>query len=319
MKKKSPMAHPQTIQIFLPDGDPQGIRIASITTRIVQLIEIPRLRLPDFLAMSEAGHVGLYLLFGEDDETGHAKAYIGQTGNLGARLKQHHDGKDFWNRALVALSLTHSLTVTHAHYLEWLAISRAAQAGRCKLENSTTGTRPHTPAAMEAECREIFETIDILLTTLGFPVFKSLTKRLPEVPSGTLPHTDHERVTPPKTMQSEFTVHIRNNDGVDAHARYTEEGLVVLRGSIGRKRHTASFLKHHYYGKREALFRSGALTTNDEQIVVTEDLLFNSPTPGAVLLLGRAANGWTEWKDDSGITLEELTGRISPAKRRTDL
>jgi hypothetical protein len=27
---------PKTIQIFLPGGDPQGIRIAEITTRIVQ-------------------------------------------------------------------------------------------------------------------------------------------------------------------------------------------------------------------------------------------------------------------------------------------
>jgi hypothetical protein len=28
----------KTIQIFLPDGDPRGIRIAEITTRIVQAI-----------------------------------------------------------------------------------------------------------------------------------------------------------------------------------------------------------------------------------------------------------------------------------------
>lgn len=35
-------AHPQTIQIFLPSGDPQGIRVAEITTRIVRVIEVPR-------------------------------------------------------------------------------------------------------------------------------------------------------------------------------------------------------------------------------------------------------------------------------------
>ena len=32
---------PKTIQIFLPGGDPRGIRIAEITTRIVQVIEAP--------------------------------------------------------------------------------------------------------------------------------------------------------------------------------------------------------------------------------------------------------------------------------------
>ena len=29
---------PKTIQIFLPGGDPRGIRVAEITTRIVQVI-----------------------------------------------------------------------------------------------------------------------------------------------------------------------------------------------------------------------------------------------------------------------------------------
>jgi hypothetical protein len=31
------IARPKTIQIFLPAGDPRGIRIAEITTRIVQV------------------------------------------------------------------------------------------------------------------------------------------------------------------------------------------------------------------------------------------------------------------------------------------
>ena len=35
-------ATPKTIQIFLPGGDPRGLRVAEITTRIVQVIEVPR-------------------------------------------------------------------------------------------------------------------------------------------------------------------------------------------------------------------------------------------------------------------------------------
>ena len=44
-------ATPKTIQIFLPGGDPRGIRVAEITTRIVQVIEGPRSLRPDFLKM----------------------------------------------------------------------------------------------------------------------------------------------------------------------------------------------------------------------------------------------------------------------------
>ena len=55
-----PMQRPQTIQIFLPTGNPRGIRVAEITTRIVRVIEVPRSQLADFLKMPEAQQVGVY-------------------------------------------------------------------------------------------------------------------------------------------------------------------------------------------------------------------------------------------------------------------
>jgi hypothetical protein len=64
------MARPQTIQIYLPAGDPRGLRVAEITTRIVRVIEIPRSQLQDFLKMPEAQQVGLYFLIGELSEAG---------------------------------------------------------------------------------------------------------------------------------------------------------------------------------------------------------------------------------------------------------
>jgi len=55
---------PKTIQIFLPSGEPRGIRIAEITTGIVPVIEVPRSLLADFLAMEPSSQVGLYVLVG---------------------------------------------------------------------------------------------------------------------------------------------------------------------------------------------------------------------------------------------------------------
>ena len=57
---------PKTIQIFLPSGDPRGIRIAEITTRIVQVIEVPRSLLQEFIKMPESGQVALYVLIGDE-------------------------------------------------------------------------------------------------------------------------------------------------------------------------------------------------------------------------------------------------------------
>ena len=122
------MNRPQTIQIFLPSGDPRGMRVAEITTRIVRVIEVPRSQLADFLKMPEAQQVGVYFLMGELSEAGLPRTYIGQSGSVGKRLEQHHQNKDFWNRAFVVISLTNSLTQTHALFLEWLAIAEATKA-----------------------------------------------------------------------------------------------------------------------------------------------------------------------------------------------
>lgn len=51
------MPRPQTIQIFLPSGDPRGMRVAEITTRIVRVIEVPHSQLADFLMLPEAQQV----------------------------------------------------------------------------------------------------------------------------------------------------------------------------------------------------------------------------------------------------------------------
>jgi hypothetical protein len=91
------MQRPQTIQIFLPTGDPRGMRVAEITTRIVRVIEVPRSQLADFLKLPEATQVGMYFLIGELSEAGLPRVYIGQSGNVGNRLVQHNQSKDFWN------------------------------------------------------------------------------------------------------------------------------------------------------------------------------------------------------------------------------
>ena len=40
--------------------------------------------------------------------------------------------------------------------------------------------------------------------------------------------------------------------------------------------------------------------------ILQEDQLFSSPSYAAAFVLGMAANGRTEWKNDKGITLKEL-------------
>jgi hypothetical protein len=74
-------------------------------------------------------------------------------------LKQHNQSKDFWNVAIGITSKTSSFTKGHAKYLEWLCCTKASEAGRCELENSTAPTKPHVSESMEADLNDNFEVL----------------------------------------------------------------------------------------------------------------------------------------------------------------
>ena len=82
------------------------MRIAEITTRIVQAVQVPRARLDRIMQRPELDHIGVYFLFGESDERAKPIAYVGQTEELRARLKYHHNSKEFWTKAVLLISKT---------------------------------------------------------------------------------------------------------------------------------------------------------------------------------------------------------------------
>jgi predicted GIY-YIG superfamily endonuclease len=276
----------KTIQIWLPGGDPRGIRIAEMTTRIVQLIEVPRSLLQDFIKMPESNQVALYFLFGEAEDGLEPKVYIGQTGDLRARLVKHNKEKDFWQRALVLISRTNSLTQTHALFLEWHALQAAAKAVRYTNENGNAGSKPHTPAPLEADCLEIFETGQILLATLGYPVF--------------------DAVRAPAPSSHEEEIFYCKASGTEGRGLYTPEGFVVLKGSVGRLANVPSIVGTSDERFRNKLLESGVMRPDGEKVVFEKDHLFTSPSMAAIALLGTNANGWIVWKNNNGKTLDAL-------------
>ncbi len=286
-------ATPKTIQIFLPGGDPQGIRVAELTTRIVQVIEVPRSLLPDFLAMPESGQVALYFLVRETEDEAEPRVYIGQTGDLRSRLTTHNKEKEFWQRVLVLISRTNSLTQTHSLFLEWYCLQATKKAGRYQAENGNSGSKPHTPAPLEADCLEIFETGRTILATLGYPIFDPVAK--------------HE------SMEGRAEEFFCTAAGTNAKGLYTPEGFVVLKDSIGRKANVTSILGTSSERFRIKLVEAGVMRESGEMVVFTKDHLFKSPSMAAIAVLGRTANGWETWKRADGKTLDEVKRAGAPA------
>lgn len=282
----------KTIQIFLPDGEPRGIRIAEITTRIVQAIQLPRARFDRIVSRPEMDHIGLYFLFGESDEKAKPVAYVGQTEDLRGRLKHHQANKEFWTTAVFLISKTDSFTLAHIRYLEWYSIKQATEANRYTLDNGNAASKPYVTEPIEADVLDAFETGSVLLSTLGFPLFEPVAGRT---------RSDSKQIT-------FYCV------GPDAKAsgRLVADGFVVLKDSTARIESVPS--AHRYIAtRRQAMIASGALVPDGHSLRFVEDTLFDSPSGAAMLVLGRSANGWNEWKTKDGRTLHELERIVDDA------
>jgi hypothetical protein len=273
----------KTIQIYCPNGEPRGVRIAEITTRIVQAVVVPRAKIEEAISRPELAGVGLYFLFGESEAGGLPVAYIGEADDCCVRLKQHNKNKDFWNIAVAIVSRTGSFTKAHGKLLECIAIDKANIAGRYQLDNGNAGVEPNVPEWMQADVAEVFETAEVLLNTLGFPIFEPAVNRAAEADS----------------------MFYCKRGGADARGVYNEEGFVVLKGSLARRETTPS--SHDMVEpKRKELIGSGVLAPAKDGYRFERDMAFSSPSAAAAIVSGGSANGWVEWRNAKGQTLDEV-------------
>ena len=269
----------KTIQIYLPDGNPRGIKIAEITSRTVQAVLLPRSSLDLAFTRPELDNVGIYLLLGTEEAK--SKVYIGEAENCLNRLKQHNKSKDFWTHAIVFTSKTSFFTKTHIKFLEWLSYDYALKANRYALENSNIPTKPHLSESVESDLYDNFETMQILSSTLGYPVFDIIKK-----------------ATKKELIEC-------SGRGIEAQGEYTEDGLVVFSGSKASKTTTSS-IGGWVVNLREELLASKILFEDGDSYTFSKDYIFSSPSAAAAVVLGRAANGWTSWKYKDGKTLDEV-------------
>jgi len=278
------MSQPQgkTIQIFLPDGNPRGVKIAEFTSRTLQAVLVPRAQLDMACSRKELSRVGLYFLFGEVGAEGAPQVYVGEAEDCGVRLKQHNKTKDWWEWALVCVSKTAEFTKSHVKFLEWHCYQEAAAAGRFAVDNSTVPTKSHVSESMEADLLDHFETLRILSGTFGYPLF------------------DHIKKSGDKNLL------ICKGKKAMATGEYTEDGLVVFAKSTANRAATKSSSESSRV-TRARLIEQGVLApVDDDTYIFTKDHVFRSPSQAADVVLGRSANGWIDWKYSDGRTLDEV-------------
>ena len=119
------------------------------------------------------------------------------------------------------------------------------------------------------------------MSTLGYPIFKPFIDK--------------------NTQNDEFYC---TRNGVQGRGVLTDEGFVVLKGSVGN-----GVVTQEKNGRRTwiraKLLEAGVIKIEKDQLIFLKDYLFHSPSGASGTLLGRSSNGWIDWKNAAKETLDE--------------
>lgn len=269
----------RSISIYMPDSNPRGVRICNTQDGIVKAIFIPRNQIEKLKERNELKNPGIYFLIGEADDFEKNQVYIGEAEVLQDRINQHNRSKDFWNSVICFVSEKNNINKAHIKYLENYAYSQAKKINKCCLENSTCPTQSTLTEQDIDFVMSFYDDIKLLLSTLGFSLLEEKKK-----------DKSHTYIC----------------KGKDAHAtgEYTEDGFLVSKGSqanVTESNSSGDSLKN----TRKKLIEKGVLKKENSYLTFAEDFLFASPSIAASVVLARQANGWTEWKDKDGKTMDE--------------
>ncbi len=276
------MNKPYSIKIFLPGGDPDGLRTIEKSNWSGAGIVIPRPLMGEAKSRRELTRTGVYVLVGPPEESGLPRVYVGEGDPIKPRLDQHASKKDFWTSCIAFTSKDENLNKAHVQHIEARLITFAAQAKRCVLDNGNAPALPSLSEADAADAEGFLSEMMLCFPVLGLSVFAAAAP-----------------------IQTSAKLLFINAKGIKAEGMETHDGFVVRNGSGAVKGEVPSC--HAYLRElRAALISNGVLKLADGGYVFAQDYVFASPSTAAGVVQGRAANGRVDWKTKDGKTLKEL-------------
>lgn len=276
------MATSKKLEIIYHNGQPDGIRsirrhLSTMTTYV-----IPRPLLSEAKKLTGINRPGIYYLINENDENMIAQIYVGQTRNGVVRLDDHNRQKDFWNKAIMFLADNKTFSLDMISGLEEYAIQKAYESKRYKVEN-TVNPKYEIDEYDLPLIDEVYEEIQFIMATQGYKMDNAKTNR-----------------------NSADILHTTRN-GIKAYGIYDGEKFEVLEGSQINYEKPVHLAK--YNKQRADLFAKGDIRKDGETYLLNVNLEFNTPSGASDFVLGGSTNGWVEWKNSAGKTLNEIYRR----------
>lgn len=266
----------KTITMQLIDGDPEGIRICRVEGESLVTVVVPRDKLSEAKTLPDLPHRGIYYLLDEDHGT-LSRVYAGQTTQGLLRLEAHKAKKEFWNRAVMFLDDESNIDRDVLDALEAKAIEYVRTHGSYETDNTVTPA-PRVSPYREQAVERLHANVLFRMEVLGYSL---------------------NRVDKGPAVAGTFHTKKR---GIKAEGRYDKDtgAMTVLAGSeIALD--TVVIKNQGAIEARKSMFGEATGTQ-----VLADDVEFASPSSAAVFVLGGSQNGWIEWVNEQGKTLDEV-------------
>ena len=271
------MIRVKTLTIQLLDAQPDRIRICRVEGESLVTIVIPREDLVEAKALPSIPQRGIYYLL-DEDHGNVSRVYAGQTTQGITRLDAHKARKEFWNKAVMFLDDDQNISKDALDVLEAKAIDYVRSHGSYETDNSAT-PKPYVDPYKEEAVERLHERILFRMAALGYDL-----DRVDQSPIG-----------------ASVVFHTKKN-GIRGLGRYdkTTGHFTVLAGS--KVNRSKPVLKNVSVAALRREMFGGIVGIAD----LAEDLEFPTPSAAAVFVLGGSQNGWTEWVNNDGETLNQV-------------
>jgi len=273
----------KTIQMFIFDGNPNGKIMCELSNWNGRVYKIARSELNTFSNRNDANNTGVYFLFGKN-ESNKDTIYIGEAERVSDRLKQHLNDSNYWNDCIAVISKDNLLNKAHVKFLEHKFYKQAVESGRFEIINSTIPTLSSVSEYDEAMLEEFISNAKLLVNTLGYKAFESIS------------------LNSNNTNSDTSLFHIKAARGANATGYTVSDGFVVKKDSVIAESTTPT-MSDNLKRLRQNLIDDGTIDSFNK---FTKDYIFTSPSLAAAVVMGRNANGRTEWRTSDKVTIKQI-------------
>lgn len=312
-----------TLNTILLNGSLDGPRKVDMGfTQTCIMYVIPREFIPDVSDERLLHQHCFYILLGKDVDGG-PKAYIGQTYDFTARVRDHQAKKDFWDTALVFVSKTDEIFASEVTFLEYCGITAALAAQNYNLdENKQIPKKPRISPNQESGMELFFRDIKLLTRFYNdCQLFEKAASKAKPKKSSPAPEpmpAPSPALTPAPLPTGEYREYhfTMKKVGVSAKLHYypAQKKYIVLSGST-ISAINASSLQPSIASFRDGIFASPTKVIKQGDVYqLLEDIEVpgGSASAAAKFCAGNSRNGKIDWIDAEGHTIGDfLDGKIS--------